>query len=221
MEAQQDHGHPLRRQDLQVCELSGAVGRRGECHARADPGDSRPRQPVDQEAGEPSGERVRQQETRVVRQQRRAAEELNGRREDTEASQVFGEGEHPSDRYQHRGTPPGRGEGNDPRVPPQDPCVEDRIPEIVRNSRTEVRGDGPGPDDGEEHEAGEGEEVAAKSQVANGKWEMALRFFADCPIDRIRPSFSRFSPPIAITDLGSALTTLVIGLLRPILRARR
>ena len=176
---------------LHVRELTCAVRSRRICDAAAEAGHPRSGQAENEKVRKPSRERTGQNDADVVGEQWGSAQELDRGREDSQAGEVLGERQRAIHRDQDRRAPPAGGERNRPRVPPQNPRVEDRVPEIVRDARGEVRRHRPGPDDSQEHEAEEAQERSGtkKSQTVNGK---RLRFSCDRPIVRMSPRF----PPI-------------------------
>ena len=179
VQRQEDRRHPLRRNHLKVPELSGAIGRCRERDAADDRRRHRAGQAQHQQPREPSRERVRQQQADVVGGERRAAEELNGGRDRNESGEVLGQRQGTGHRDQDRRVPPGRGEGHGLRVPPQDPGIEQRIAEVVRHPRRQMRRERPGPGDSQRDEGAEWPRGAAEGhatrgcQMADAGWPMA------------------------------------------------
>ncbi len=148
--AEEEEGDEVRAEHLQVGELGGAIG--GEAVGEAgDEAQARtqaegPGQQVHGEAGQ--GER--RDEGDVVGDERGSAQPLEGRRQGGEPHEVLGKRQHAGDRVEDRAVPPGLGEGNGVRVPPQQPRVQQRVDPVVDHPVPEAQGERKGRQDRQE-----------------------------------------------------------------------
>ena len=139
----QHERHPPGPHQLQLRQVCRA--QRGEAEREpAQDGDLVPASDaMDQKVNSQRGEWIRKKEADVIGQFRRATEPLDRARQRHQAEQEFREAEDEGRRVERRGVPPCPGEGNLPGIAPQDPCIQQRIAEIVRQLRRECPHDRP------------------------------------------------------------------------------
>ncbi len=101
---------------------------------------------------EKSGQPGREDQGDVVGGDRIDAEQVQRRCEERNADQVFGEREAPGHRVEDRRVPPAFGERKRLGAPPQDPCIEEGIARVVRDSPRQPGRERPRPGEGEQEE---------------------------------------------------------------------
>ena len=156
VKAEQRERHPLRREDLEVRDLAGAVRREAEREPGADAGERRARQPTSEKKGEEPRERVRQQEADVVGGDRVDAGPLQRRSHEAQSEEMLRQRHRVRHWPHHRRVPPRVSQGRHLSIPPEDPGDQDRITRIVGNPRGDGASDRPRPDDRERAESEEG-----------------------------------------------------------------
>ncbi len=142
--------HPVRRKDLDVRELRHPVRRKPEREAGDERAVVAARNRVGQEVRRQRAENERKKEHRVVGEQRIAAHEDHGRRDDRQAEQVLGKRHRPIEWKELRGVPPGRRQRRHAGIPRHQPGVEQRIAEVVGHDAARVQRQGPCDRNGED-----------------------------------------------------------------------
>ena len=150
-QAEQRERHPLRGQDLQVPEVDEAIERKAIEEAGDESGWRVLRQGAREEVCPESRKDERRQEEQVVAEHEAVTEKIDGQYLDREREEVLGVGQRERRGVEDVRVPEpvqsaklARSEAREViEVPAEDPHVEQRVPEIARHARGEVRDHGP------------------------------------------------------------------------------
>ena len=139
MQARERERHPVSGEHLDVRNLRHPVRRKPEREAGHERAIVASRDGPGQEVGRQRPENERQEERRVVGEQRIAAHQDHGRRDDRQSEQVLGKRHRPLDRKELRGVPPGGRQREHAGVPRHQPGVEQRIAKVVGHDAAGVQ----------------------------------------------------------------------------------
>ena len=144
MQRQQNDGKPVRRDQLEVRHVFRAERMEPEHQPAHKGGSAMSRQRKGQGIGRGGRQEEAEQEGDVAGRQRRRPAPDEGRGDEAEADAMVGEGERALRGVEERPVPPRVGERRHLGVPPQRPRRQQRIAEVVRHGRAQVRRQRPG-----------------------------------------------------------------------------